>query len=577
MPDRRSPLPAVLLPRWVLGYERAWLTGDVVAGVTVAAMLIPQAMAYAALAGMPPITGLYAAVVPLLLYALFGTSSHVGFGPVALVALLTAAALDPLAQGETARYVALAGTLALLVGGILLLLGVLRAGALVNIISHPVISGFTSAAALVIAFSQARDLLGLDLPRAEYLPRAVMTLAERIGETHLPTLALGGVSLVVLLLLRRFARRVPAALAVMVVATGLTWSLGLADAGVPVLRDIPRGLPRPALPALGIADVRGLAVAAAVIALVGFAETIAVAKAVAARTRERIDPDRELLAAGAGNLSAGLFSGFPVAGSFSRTAVNFEAGARSPFAGVVTAAVIAVTLLLFTGALYHVPRAVLAAIVIAAVLGLVDFRSAVTTLRATPADGLVWAATFLATLGIGVERGLATGVGLNLAIYVVRRIRPHLVELGRVKGTSVFRNTARYPTLTDPRVAVLRLDAPLDFLTSAHVSSRIAHLVSTRPELDVLVLDCSGIGSVDASGLHMLEGLWTDLAVADVDLRLATLRGPVRDTLSRSDLWEEFASHCSPEITDALASAGVDQGTPLRHRDSDEAPPGPIL
>lgn len=567
----------VPLPGWVRGYRRGWLSGDLVAGVTVAAMLIPQAMAYAALAGMPPITGLYVAVVPLVAYALLGTSSHVGFGPVALVALLTAAALDPLAAGETARYVALAGALALLVGLVLLLLGALRAGALVSIISHPVLSGFTSAAAIVIAFSQARDLLGIDMARAERLPQAVASLASRIGETHAPTLALAAGSLVALLLARRFAPRLPAALAVLAATTVLTGALGLAGGGVAVLGDVPAGLPRPTLPALGLADLRTLIAPAVVIALVGFAESIAVARAIAARTRERIDPNRELLATGAGNLSAALFSGFPVAGSFSRTAVNYEAGARSPFAGVVAAGVIALMLALFTGALVSVPRAVLAAIVVAAVLGLVDLRGAVRTLRTTPADGIVWTLTFAATLGIGVELGLAAGVALNLAIYVVRRTRPHIVELGRVQGTTVYRNTARYPTVTDPRVALLRLDAPLDFLTSAHVSSKVEKVVAARAELATLVLDCSGIAAVDASGLHMLEGLRSDLAEAHVDLRLATLRGPVRDVFVRAGLWEGLRDRCHAGIHEALAGAGVPEDAPLRRVGPGEAAPTTVL
>jgi sulfate permease, SulP family len=571
MPERP---PRALLPGWVRGYDRAWLRGDLVAGVTVAAMLIPQAMAYAALAGMPPITGLYAAVVPLVLYALLGTSSHIGFGPVALVSLLTASALDPLARGETARYVALAGGLALLVGLIFLLLGALRAGALVNVISHPVISGFTSAAAIVIAFSQARDLFGIDMQRAEHFPEAVAALAVNIGATHPPTLAIGLVSLAVLLIARRVRSQLPAALAVMAAATVVVWSLGLAEDDVAVLGAVPAGLSSPLVPDLGLADLRALLLPAVVITLVGFAETIAIAKAIAARTRERIDPNRELLASGGANVSAGLFSAFPVAGSFSRTAVNYEAGARSPLAGVITAAVIAITLLLFTGALYHVPRAVLAAIVVAAVLGLVDFRAAARTLRTSPADGAVWVATFAATLGLGVEVGLAAGVGLNLAIYVVQRIRPHLVELGRVQGTTMFRNIARFPTVTDPRVAILRLDAPLDFLTAAHVSSSIAKITVNRPELDLLILDCSGIGAVDASGLHMLEGLQSDLATAGVDLRLATLRGPVRDVLRRAGLWDELADRCHAGIDGALEAAGEQPDAALRRPGAGEqAPP----
>jgi sulfate permease, SulP family len=563
-----------LAPQWVRRYRRDWLSGDLIAGATVAAMLIPQAMAYASLAGMPPITGLYAAVVPLLLYALLGTSSHVGFGPFALGALLTASALDPLARGETPRYIALAGALALVVGVVLLLLGALRAGALVSIVSHPVISGFTSAAALVIAFSQARDLLGLDMHRSERVPEAIADIAGRLGEIHLPTAVIGFGALAALLVARRLAPRLPGALVVMGIATALAWALGLADQGVAILQDVPAGLPRPQVPAVSAADLRALVGPALVIALVGYTETVAVAKAIAARTRERIDPNRELLASGAGNVGAGLLSAFPVAGSFSRTAINYQAGARSPFAGVVTAAVVTVTLLLFTGVLYHVPRAVLAAIVIAAVVGLVDLRGSVRTLRTMASDGIVWLATFGLTLGVGVEVGLIAGVALNLGIYVVRRIRPHIVELGRVRGTTVFRSGSRFPTVTDPRVALLRIDAPLDFLTSGHVTSTIERLVHARPDLEVLVIDCSGVGAVDATGVHMLDGLQADLAAAGVDLRLATLRGPVRDVLGRAGLWGDLGERCHTDVEQALLAAGQEPDGPLlRPADGEQAPP----
>jgi sulfate permease, SulP family len=574
MTERSSPWWPRPLPGWAMGYPRAWLRDDLLAGLVLAVMLVPQAMAYASLAGMPPITGLYAAVVALLAYAWIGSSSHLSFGPVALVALLTASALDPLARGETARYVALAGVLALLVGAIHLLLALVRAAAVVEVISHPVIVGFTAAAGLIIGLSQVRDLTGVDVQRSERFVEGITVAISALRAAHLPTLAIGLVGIVLLLAGRRFVPRVPMALVVSVGAIAIALALDLPDRGVVVVGDIPSGLPRPRLPVVGWEDLRALLPAAGIIAAISYAESVSIAKAVAARSRERLDIDRELYGSGAANLAAGLVGGFPVAGSFTRTAVAHDARARTQLAGVVSALVVVLVLVALTPVLEPLPRAVLAAIVIVAVIGLVDLRAVRRTFRVDRTDGVVLVVTFLTTLTFGVELGLLTGVGINLAVHVARGIRPALVELGRVPGTDVYRNVARYPTVTDPSGVVLRLDGPLDFLSVQTVTGRLRRLAVDRPELTWMVLDASGVTGMDSSGVHALHETQEHLAEAGVALHLCSLRGPQRDVVERAGLWETLIEGtCHPTVVGALAAAGVPPDAPLRQPGPDEDRP----
>ena len=498
-------------------------------------MLVPQSMAYAALAGMPPVTGLYASVVPLVVYALLGTSGFLAVGPVAITALMTGAALAPLAEGDPGRYVTLAGLLAVLVGAIQVLMGVLRLGVLTAFMSHSVLSGFTSAAALVIAASQVKDLLGLDAERAGTFPEIVASVWRSAGTVHLPTVLVAAFSIVALVLLRRHLPRLPGALLVVAVVTGVSaaWSLGAR--GVRILEEVPGGLPLPALPTSPLADVTALLPSAATIALVAYLESIAVAKALAATSRQRVSANAELVAVGAANVTSGLFQSFPVAGGFSRSAVNFSAGARTPLAGLVTATAVGITAVALTPAFHHLPTAVLAAIVVVAVLGLVDVASATAAWRTRRSDGATVLLTFAVTLLLGVEPGLAAGVTFSLAVFLWRSSRPHLAELGRVPGTDVHRNVARYTGLvTDPRTVVIRVDGPLYFANAQRVTDRLLGLAEERAGLAAIVLDASAVGDLDADGAHALAELRRRLSDRGITLHLATVRGPVRDLLTRA-------------------------------------------
>lgn len=549
---------------WLRRYDKATFRRDLLAGLTVAVMLVPQSMAYAALAGMPPVTGLYAAIVPLVVYALLGTSGSLAVGPVAITALMTSTALAPLAGGDPTRYAELAGLLAVLVGAIQLLMGVLRLGVLVNFMSHSVLSGFTSAAAIVIAASQVKDLLGLDAERAETFPEIIASIWNAAGTAHWLTIAVSAASIAALLLLRRFARRIPGTLLVVAAVTAVSAAAGLGDLGVRILTEVPRGLPAPALPALAIADVQALLPAALAIALVAYLEGIAVAKALAAKARQRVAPNQELVAVGAANISAGLFQAFPVAGGFSRSAVNYEAGARTPIATLVTAAVVGLTALVLTPAFYHLPSAVLAAIVVVAVAGLVDRAALLSAWRARRSDGATVAVTFLATLVLGVEPGLAAGVAVSIGVFLFRSARPHVAELGRVPGTGIYRNVARYTGLaTDPAVAIVRVDGPLYFANAQLVEDHLLGLAQARPGLRAIVLDASAIADADADGAHAVHELRVRLGDRGVQLHLATVRGPVRDLLTRAGVWRDLraAGLVHADLAHAVHAAGA--GPPL--------------
>jgi sulfate permease, SulP family len=474
--------------------------------------------------------------------------------------------------------VALAGTLALLVAAIHLVLGLLRAGAVVNLISHPVVLGFTAAAGLIIALTQVRDLLGVDVQRTERFGEALAVAIEAAPDAHPPTVAVGALSLLALLLGRRYARRVPVALLLSVVAIVAAVALDLADAGVAVVGDIPAGLPAPGLPDVGWADVRALLGPAAVIALVAYAESVSIAKAVAARTRDRVEPNRELLASSAANAAAGVVGGYPVAGSFTRTAVVHDAGGRTQLAGLVAAGSLVLTLLLLTGLLEPLPRAVLGAIVVTAVISLIDVRGAISTLQVDRLDGLVLLATFAATLALGVELGLLLGVTVNLGGHLARGMRPAIIELGRVRGTRVYRNVERYPTVTDPTGAVLRLDGSLDFLSVQEVTARLGALAVERPELEWLILDASGVTGMDSTGVHALHAIQRDLAEAGVALHLATVRGLQRDVISRAGLWTDLIEDsCHADVSEALAAIGLPRDAPLCRPTPDEVPPSELL
>jgi SulP family sulfate permease len=532
----------VPLARSLDGYSSEKARGDLSAGLTVGVMLIPQGMAYAMIAGLPPIYGLYAALVPLLGYALLGSSRQLAVGPVAMVSLLVAAGVAPLAAGDPERYVALAILLAAIAGVIQLGLGVARFGFLVNFLSHPVLAGFTSAAAIIIGMSQLKHLLGIDLPRSHHVHEILLGAVERIGEASLPTVAIAAGSVLLLLSIKRWKRTAPGPLAVVVLGILATWGLGLYDAGVRIVGEVPRGLPSFHLPTFQWGDVTALIPAALTISLVGFMESVAVAKVYAARNRYEIDANRELVGLGFANLAGALFRSYPVTGGFSRTAVNAQAGAQTPLAGVLSAGVIALTLLFLTPLFYYLPNAVLGAVIVVAVAGLVDIKEALFLWRVERRDFALMVITFAATLLIGIEQGIVVGVIVSLILIIHQISRPHSAVMGRLPGTRNFRNVERNPEAVAPEgMAILRIDASLSFANAAFLKERIRRVVA-GDSLDAVVLDAYPVNRMDSTAVHALVEVADELERAGVELHLTGVKGPVRDVMARAGLCDRLGS-----------------------------------
>ncbi len=559
-------MPRASLPflKQLDGYDGHRARSDLSAGITVGVMLIPQGMAYALIAGLPPIYGLYASLVPLVVYALLGTSRHLAVGPVAIVSLLVAAGVAPLADGDPERYIELSLLLALMVGVLQLVMGLLRFGFLTNFLSHPVLSGFTSAAALIIGASQLRHLVGVDLPRGHEVHLILWELGQSVAAIHLPTLMMGLVGIGLLVGLGRLSQAIPGALVVVVLATAASWLLGFEDRGMSVVSQVPGGLPLPVIPPLDPTAMWQLLPVALTIALVGFMESIAVAKVYATRHRYDIQPDQELVALGAANLVGAFFRAYPTTGGFSRTAVNSRAGATSTLASLVSAGVIALTLLFLTGLFYHLPNAILAAIVMVAVAGLVDVKEARHLWRADRSDLAMMGVTFVATLALGIEAGILVGVLVSLGALVYRTSRPHVALTGRLPGTHAYRSLKRHPEAeTEPGVVILRIDATLCFANAQVLRDQIRALVDV-PEGELpphtIVLDFHPVNGVDSTVLHQLEELIHLLRARGVSLRFAGVKGPVMDRIRRVGLHQLVGPDRFHWEVEGAVTAAVSEG-----------------
>ncbi len=538
---------------WGRRYTPASFANDALAAVIVTIMLIPQSLAYAMLAGLPPQVGLYASMAPLVIYAVFGTSRTLAVGPVAILSLMTAAAAGKVAAAGSAAYVEAALVLALLSGAILLLFGLFRMGFLANFLSHPVISGFITASGLLIAASQVRHILGVDA-HGHTLVEIGTRLFGNLGDTNGPTLVIGGAALAFLFwaraglkpLLKRAglgdkaatltARTGPVvAVAASILAVA---ALGLHEQGVAILRDVPGGLPVPGIPDFDRDVWLQLLGSAGLIALIGFVESVSVAQTLAAKRRQRVDPNQELIGLGAASLSAGLTSGYPVTGGLARSAVNFDAGAETPAAGAFTAIGIALATLFLTPFLFYLPQAVLAATIIVAVLSLVDIPAIARTWTYSKSDFAAMAATIAMTLLAGVELGITTGVALSLVLHLYNTSRPHFAIVGQVPGTHHFRNVNRHAVVTSGCVLTIRIDESLYFANARFLEDTISCIIAKRPDLQHLVLMCPAVNSIDASGLESLEAINERLRDAGITLHLSEVKGPVMDRLKRSHLLE---------------------------------------
>lgn len=540
---------------WAKQYDRAAAAKDGLAALIVTLMLIPQSLAYAMLAGLPPVTGLYASMLPLIAYTLFGTSRTLAVGPVAVVSLMTAAALGPLFAAGSAEYVGAAMLLAMLSGAVLLIMAVLRLGFMANFLSHPVISGFISASGILISLGQLKHILGISIVGDNALQLAAGLIAG-LPQTHLPTLAVGASSLLFLYLVRSqlggwlhrlgMSPRTAATLtkigpvAALLLAIAAVGAFQLTDVGVRVVGEVPRGLPSLSAPSLDLALAVQLLPAAVLISLVGFVESVSVAQTLAAKRRERIEPNQELVALGSANIAAAFSGGFPVTGGFARSVVNFDAGAQTPLAGALTAVGIGLTVLFFTPLFHNLPHAVLAATIIVAVLSLVDLAALLRTWRYSRQDAAAMTATMLGVLLVGVESGIILGVGLSLLLFLWRTSQPHVAVVGQLPGSEHFRNIERFAVVQSPKVLSVRVDESLYFPNARFLEDRIAELIGRYPQAEHLVLMCPGVNLIDASALESLEAITARLHTAGVQLHLSEVKGPVMDRLRRTDFLEHF-------------------------------------
>ncbi|MDZ7773227.1 MAG: solute carrier family 26 protein [Balneolaceae bacterium] len=538
--NRKSPIRRFIpITDWLRDYGMPALRGDLRAGITVGILLIPQSMAYALLAGMPPVYGFYASIVPLVIYAVFGTSRQLAVGPVAIVSIMVAAGAANLASAGTEIYITLVLAISFLVGVTQFLMGLFRMGFLMNFLSKPVLSGFTSAAAFIIGFSQLGDLMGVEVARSKYAYVMLTEALSRMGQFHGPTLAVGLGSILVIVALRRWAPRLPAQLLAVVGAILVAWMMRLDRYGVEIVGSVQAGYPVPSLPALAGLPWWQVMPTVLAVAFLGFTSSIALAKAIERRRRSyKVDSNQELFAMGLANMAGSLFHAYPVAGSFSRTAVNDENGARTGMALVISAAMVALALLLLIPLIHYLPYAALAAIIITAVPGLVEVGEARFLWRVRRREFRLMLLTFVATMALGILEGIGVGVLISLGIVIYQSSYPNIVMLGRIPDSDTYRDLERYPQgLTQTNTIIVRIDSSLYFANVSYLKEKLEQLeYESGKQLRQVIIDAVGINDVDASALHALKDVIDDYRERDIKVIFTGVKGPVRDMFSRSGL-----------------------------------------
>ncbi|AWY01516.1 sodium-independent anion transporter [Marinomonas primoryensis] len=544
---------------WLKNYSRVQFGQDATAAFIVTMLLIPQSLAYAMLAGVPPEVGLYSSILPLVLYAVFGTSTSLSVGPVAVASLMTATSLAAIAEQGSASYLTGAITLALLSGVMLVIMGVMKLGMVTNLLSHSVISGFISASGIIIALSQLKHIFGIQA-HGDNVVTQILSMLESVGDFKPVTFVVGVSVVLFLLLARRYAERfflmlkVPEASAASLAKTapivGVLSSLGIVYAfdlqahGVAITGTIPAGLPHLSLSLPSLELVKSLALPALMISIIGYVESISVGKTLGAKRREKVKPNQELIGLGAANIASGVSGGFPVTGGFSRSVVNFDAGAVTQLAGVMTAIGIMIASLVLTPVLFFLPKATLAATIIVAVTTLIDFSILKKTWSFSRSDFYAVLATIIVTLLFGVEVGVASGVGLSILLHLSRTSRPHVAEIGLIEGTEHFRNVKRYEVKTSPNLLCLRPDESLFFVNAAFLEDYIIDSINKRQEITHVVIQCSAVNEIDFSALEMLESLNNQLLTLGIKLSLSEVKGPVMDHLECSG----FLQHLSGRV-----------------------------
>lgn len=541
---------------WLPRYRSDWLSKDLFAGLTVGVMLVPQGMAYALLAGMPPIYGLYGGLIPLVVYALLGTSRQLSIGPVAVSGLLVLAGVSQLAEPLSEEYIQLVLLTSLLVGFFQLFMGVFRLGIIFNFLSQPVITGFASAAAVIIVFSQLKYALGMAIPRELNIPEKLAFIAQHLGEIHWPSLlfCLGGIA--VMLLLRRWNRKIPGALLATLLGIGLVYLFRLDRYGLELVGSVPVGFPEFTLPTGDLAAIKALMPTVLSVSIIGAVECISMGTVLQKKHRDHtIRPNQEMIAFGFSKIFGAFFQALPTSSSFTRSAINSEAGGKTGLSSIFSAILIALTLLLFTPLFYYLPNAILAAIVLLAVRSLFDWEEAMRLWRVHRKDFYMMLITFVVTLFVGIAEGVLAGVLLSIGVILLKAARPHSAILGRLPDTQYFRNTLRFPQAQEEEgVIIFRFDAPLYFMNAAYFNEQLENIIHA-PDLRLVILDASSISDMDASGAETLETVVDNLRANNINFYISGTLGPVRDLLKETGLLEKVGPrNCFLTVNEAVTA-----------------------
>lgn len=519
-------------------------------------MLIPQGMAYAMLAGLPPVMGLYAATVPLFIYALFASSKHLSVGPVAITSLLVFSGVSILAEPGSQEYLSFVLILAIMVGVIQFLLGMTQLGFIVKFIPHSVMNGYTSAAAIVIGLSQIKHVLGIDLGNHLQAQYIFIGVIDRLKDINMIALLIGVLSILILIFLKKKAPRLPGALLVVAVSSLGVFLFNLDESGVKIVGHVPQGFPQLVVPSFSPETIQLLLPMAITIALLGFMESLAIGKAIAKREKYKISPNKELKALGLSNMIGAFFQSFPVNGSFSRTAVNHQAGGATQVTSVITGVLIIVTLMYFTSFFYYLPNAALAAIILVAVYNLIDVKEMKHLFKVKPFEGWVWIITFMVTLFIGIQWGIIIGAIFTLVLLVNRSSKPQIVELGYVKNEKTFRNIKRYKeAVTSKEVVVLRVDSNFHFANISYIEEKVKSIIKQRKELKWVVFDMSGVNDVDTISVDTLEEMIDFYQEKGITILFASMKGTIRDTVNKANWNHKYKEQLNHLPLDQLLKA----------------------
>ena len=535
-------------------YKLSLFKSDLLAGLTVGTILIPQAMAYASLAGVPPIYGLYAALIPLIIYALYASSTKLSVGPVAVSALLVFSGVSKIAEPGSETYISLVITLGLLVGVIQIIIGMFRFGFLANFLSHPVIAGFTSAAAIIIVISQLNDALGIKLGHHENTLGALREFLQNLDDINLPTLGITALSISFILILKKISSKIPGALLALVIATVCSYLFKFEALGIAIIKEVPAGLPSFVIPEVDIDTVKILLATVISVTIIGIVESIGIAKALESKHKDHnLDPDQELLALGLAKFGGAFFMAIPTSGSFSRSAINSDTGGKTTVSSIVSALLVLVSLLFLTSFFYHLPKAVLAAIILLAVLSLFDYKEAIHLWKTNKKDLVLMVVTFVLTLLLGIEAGVLCGVLLSILLVLYKSSHPNVVELRRIEGTEYFKDPSRYEnTQLIEDTMIIRFDYQLYFGNAAFFKERLYDMLEEDGrDIRYLLLDASHINDIDSTGMHILKDIDKDLRSKNIELHLCSASGPIRDTLYLSDMLTEQDKH-HVQIIDAV-------------------------